>query len=138
MHKEHINFTPSLIHSGTPKETSRFSWQCEVMICFVKFAYSVEFDAFGGESKKVATLPAPSGNTPDIEWMQPRSLLFSAKVKENCLSNSMTTTLTSGLTLMMLLWSHANGLHTAAFCSFIHKVCAQCQQTGDCLDSPIA
>ena len=67
MHKEHINFTPSLFHSGTPKETSRFSWQCEVMICYVKFAYSVEFDAFGGESKKVATLPAPSGNTPDIE-----------------------------------------------------------------------
>ena len=58
------------------------------MICYVKLAYSVEFDAFWGESKKVATLPAPSGNTPDIEWMQPRSLLFSAKVKENCLFSS--------------------------------------------------
>ena len=35
------------------------------MLC--QTAYSVEFDAFWGESKKVATLPAPSGNTPDIE-----------------------------------------------------------------------
>ena len=37
------------------------------MISYVKFSYSVEFDAFGGESKKVATRPAPSGNTPDIK-----------------------------------------------------------------------